>query len=50
MSSSSSTKTNAKRPVPDEIAPETKRHKKDDQEQADEDWFSGNICQYGGCV
>ncbi|KAL7411659.1 DNA photolyase, FAD-binding/Cryptochrome [Mrakia frigida] len=45
-SSSASTSTNPKRPVPDDINPETKRQKKDDQTQADEDWFNGNICAF----
>lgn len=46
MQASRSTLTNPKRPLPDEIDPSVKRQKKDDQTQADEDWFKGNICQF----
>lgn len=44
--SSSSCPTNPKRPLPDDIAPEAKRPKHDDESAAvEEDWFMGNICQ-----
>lgn len=47
--SMSSTKTNPKRPLPDDIAPEAKRQHIEEEVPepgGEEDWFKGMICQY----